>query len=185
MSLCGPLVLTPIFGYLWPDNYDWDRLKDIKKNSDDNTAVSAQMVEHDRVQTELSHVSEETRLVKARNYAIYASIFMTLAYLLLWPIPMYASRYVFSKPFFTGWIVVCFIWAFYGALTTILLPLWQGRTAMKEVFAFLLGKRQAKHVEGVEAMRVDIESETGHFSGKGSEKSTMYRTGEALVGDEK
>ena len=37
---------------------------------------------------------------------------LTVCLLLLWPIPMYGSKYVFSEKFFTGWVIVGIIWAF-------------------------------------------------------------------------
>ena len=47
---------------------------------------------------------------------------------------MYGTSYVFSKKFFTGWIVVTFIWGFFGAITITLVPLWESR---KEIVLFI------------------------------------------------
>ena len=52
----------------------------------------------------------------------------------LWPIPLYGTSYIFSKQFFTGWIVVTFIWGFFGAITITLLPLWESR---REILLFI------------------------------------------------
>ena len=47
---------------------------------------------------------------------------------------MYGTSYIFSKKFFTGWIVVTFIWGFFGAITITLVPLYESR---KEIVLFI------------------------------------------------
>ena len=46
---------------------------------------------------------------------------------------MFASGYVFSVKFFTGWVVVSIIWSFSSAFVTCLLPLWESRDALKSI----------------------------------------------------
>jgi hypothetical protein len=45
--------------------------------------------------------------------------------------PMYGSKYVFSKPFFRGWVAVGILWMFCSAFCVGLYPLWEGRHTMK------------------------------------------------------
>ncbi|KIW81909.1 hypothetical protein Z517_04935 [Fonsecaea pedrosoi CBS 271.37] len=85
-------------------------------------------------------------LLRARRNAIWASIGLTLAYVLLWPIPMYGSRYVLSKHFFIGWIVVTFLWAFYASTVITLLPIWEGRRSIAAFCRFLITPK-AKRLE--------------------------------------
>jgi hypothetical protein len=159
-SILVPLVLTPLFTYLKPDDYDWDELKEIKTQDELDTTTSqiAQRIPEDTVVVapesaidvaSKSHgytdeVKENTRLLRARKFALIASVFMTLSYLLLWPIPMYATKYVFSRVFFKGWIVVVFLWSFYAALTITILPLWEGRKSIKAFVLFMSGKVTGK-----------------------------------------
>jgi urea-proton symporter len=58
---------------------------------------------------------------------------------ILWPIPMYGSGYVFGKPFFTGWIVVTFIWGFFGAITITFVPLRESKDEISLFFRVLFG----------------------------------------------
>merc|ERR1711881_659141 len=57
---------------------------------------------------------------------------------LLWPMPLYGSGYVFSKPFFTGWVVVGFIWLFCTLLCVGVFPVWQSRATLFKVTMGLL-----------------------------------------------
>jgi len=144
MSLTGPLVLTPLITYLRPQDFDWNIFKQIKQADDSEPLHHKEGVSDADEATEETLAQEEQedrRLLRARNLAIIASIVMTLCYLILWPTPMYGSGYVFSKPFFRGWIVVCFIWAFYASMTITLLPLWEGRHSIKKFILFIVAGR--------------------------------------------
>ena len=44
--------------------------------------------------------------------------------------PLYGTRYVFSRPFFRLWVVWTFAWAWAAGLIITLLPLWQGRRTL-------------------------------------------------------
>lgn len=48
--------------------------------------------------------------------------------------PLYGSGYVFSKKFFTGWVVVGILWLFCSCFCVGLYPLWEGRHSMSNTF---------------------------------------------------
>ncbi|KAH9201189.1 Sodium:solute symporter family-domain-containing protein [Zygosaccharomyces rouxii] len=77
---------------------------------------------------------EENLLRKASKIASYLSIFFVLSFIILWPMPMYGTGYIFSRKFFTGWIVVLIIWMFFTAISVIIFPLWQGRHGIYTTF---------------------------------------------------
>jgi hypothetical protein len=66
------------------------------------------------------HPSE---LNSAFKLARWASGVLTSLMDFLIPIPMFLSHYVFSKGFFTGWVIVSFIWVFNSAAIGIILPI--------------------------------------------------------------
>ncbi|KAF2671558.1 solute symporter family transporter [Microthyrium microscopicum] len=66
------------------------------------------------------HPSE---LASAFKLACWASGILTFLMDFLIPIPMFLSHYVFSKGFFTGWIVISFLWVFSSAAISIILPI--------------------------------------------------------------
>ena len=72
-------------------------------------------------------IAEEKALARGLKIAYFLCVFFAFAFLLVWPIPMYGSHYIFSKKFFTGWVVVQIIWMFISAFCVILYPLWEGR----------------------------------------------------------
>lgn len=157
LSCTGPILLTPLLTMIRPQNYDWAQLKQIRL-ADDAADGAGNLDEEEQMEAELATESannpalsasdhadavEDTMMLKARKKAIYISIFMTFAFCLFWPVPMYASGYVFSRGFYKGWVVVLFLWGFYAALTIVLLPLWEGRHSIKSFVVFLFQGKKA------------------------------------------
>lgn len=74
----------------------------------------------------------------------------TLAFLVLWPMPMYGSGYIFSKPFFTGWVTIGIIWIFCSFFAVGLFPLFEGRRTLFNTFKFIFmdvtGKKHLKTI---------------------------------------
>merc|ERR1711977_108021 len=67
---------------------------------------------------------------RASKIAGWTTVTMTLVLLVLWPMPLYGTGYVFSKKFFTGWVVVGIMWLGFSSCCVGLFPLWEGRTSM-------------------------------------------------------
>jgi urea-proton symporter len=66
--------------------------------------------------------------------------------LVLWPMPMYGSGYIFSKPFFTGWVVVGILWIFCSFFAVGLFPIWEGRaTLIHTIKSMFGGKKPTRH----------------------------------------
>lgn len=67
--------------------------------------------------------------------------------LVLWPMPMYGSGYIFSKPFFTGWVVVGILWIFCSFFAVGLFPIFEGRaTLIHTVKSMASGKKPTRHI---------------------------------------
>lgn len=90
VSLCAPLFLTPLVTFLKPQDFDWEILKTIRKADDADVGQATVAIEED------VHFNEDAKLLRARKFAAIASIVLTLIYLVLWPIPMYGTRYGMS-----------------------------------------------------------------------------------------
>ena len=103
-SLCAPLVLTPLFTLIRPESYDFEKFKEVKPADDyedgDNHRIpeTAAQIQFEEEAARTHQEMNEKILLHARNWAIYASIAMTLIYLILWPIPMYATSYGKLRP---------------------------------------------------------------------------------------
>ncbi|KAI0163656.1 putative sodium/proline symporter [Pestalotiopsis sp. NC0098] len=153
-SLCAPLVLTPLFTFIHPEDYDFEKFKEIRP--------IGELAEEDPLyvpptQAELEALQEDEEkndkiLLRARSRAIWASIAMTLCFLILWPVPMYASSYVFSKGFLKGWVIFVFLWAFFATSVITLLPIWESRDSLVK-FARFVADIEPSFPGGRSAMR--------------------------------
>lgn len=155
VSLLSPIIFIPIFTFAFPHpEFDWEILKQIKrvdeteeimasegelnydeeKNSSEkdntiNPVTSVATVGKQLAQSNKDKLlAEETaHLAKSAKIASWICCFMALALLVVWPMPMYGSKYIFSKKFFTGWITVLIIWLFFTCFMVCIYPLWEGR----------------------------------------------------------
>ncbi|SCU94936.1 LADA_0G12398g1_1 [Lachancea dasiensis] len=93
-------------------------------------------VAQDVPQEKIDSLQEEEarQLRRASKFGSYLTIFFALAFLVVWPMPMYGSSYVFSKRFFTGWVVVLIIWIFFTGFAVCIFPLWEGREGLYTTF---------------------------------------------------
>jgi len=82
---------------------------------------------------------------------------------------MYGSGYIFSKPFFTGWVAVGIIWIFCSLLAVGVFPVFQGRKTLvnmvRFVFLDVTGKKHPKAMHAHNAVIVDESEEVGKGSG--------------------
>ena len=75
--------------------------------------------------------------------AIFVSLFFIFFYLIIFPLPLYGSGYVFSRSFFTGWVVVMFFWAFLALLIITIVPLYEGYKPLTEVLKLIMNKERS------------------------------------------
>ena len=83
------------------------------------------------------------RLRSALTVAITASITIPAIMDFIVPIPMFLSHYIFSRAFFTAWVVISFIWVFTSTAITCILPLWETRQFLGDVMGRVI--RGEKH----------------------------------------
>lgn len=145
------MVLTPLITYIKPDNFDWEifkqiksdvgTLEDLQSRRHHDTTTTAPIEEEEKAHDDERHDQEiNARLLVARKKAGICCVVLCLSFCILWPIPMYATDYVFSKPFFRGWIVVVYLWAFFAAITITCYPVWEGRASIARFFRYATGR---------------------------------------------
>lgn len=152
VALLSPLIFIPIFTIFKPQNFDWNILRTIQRVDEDEEIMEAtekrpksstDLETVHPIKSQISMVASELAVLKEkeleseaavlkRSFKIgsYICIGLTLCFVILWPMPMYGSKYIFSKKFFTGWVVVLIIWIFFSAFIVIIAPLWEGRDAL-------------------------------------------------------
>jgi hypothetical protein len=97
-SLFSPMLYSIIISLIRPENYDWNDFKEEKLviDSDEN---EQQQSSQDKSVTSSSTIEipqDDTQRRWAR-YALWWAIATFLGHWVLWPLPMYAANYVFSK----------------------------------------------------------------------------------------
>ncbi|KAJ4413510.1 urea active transporter [Gnomoniopsis sp. IMI 355080] len=175
VALLSPLVLiailTLIFGL---QRYDWKSMMQIRQGDDHDVAAAAHIVLENSAggQSEATHQFEveQKKLLQAGKLSKIITVVLTLALLILWPMPMYGSGYIFSKQFFTGWVVVGIIWIFCSLFAVGLFPVFEGRKTLaytaKAIFLDLTGKKHPG-----EAGNAPLEGRAEEHSDQGETKS--------------
>jgi urea-proton symporter len=107
VALLSPLIFIPVLTFAFgKQNYDWESMKQIRRGDDSDLAAAAhidlELTPGATIQSEETEAAEQAKLKKAALIARSLTVFMTLALLVVWPMPMYGSGYIFSKKFFTG-----------------------------------------------------------------------------------
>jgi hypothetical protein len=162
-SIMTGLIVTVTISLIKPDNFDWEVTRAINAlvvegttprdtstpelsdsgEKKDNSEVSSP-AQAPAISTELPpHLAPTAKdeddpktLRRAFKLACISAFVLTFILDFLVPMPMFFSEYVFSKGFFTGWVVVSFIWVFASSAISCLLPIWETRAS----FGKLMGK---------------------------------------------
>ncbi|GKZ87411.1 hypothetical protein CBS63078_3496 [Aspergillus niger] len=144
-SAFSPIVYSIVITLVKPQRYDWAEFRKEKLglerlDSDSDITVNGQGSEEQ--QTRSSFDSQE--LKRWGRIAAFWSIATFLGHWVLWPLPMYGSKYVFGKGFFTAWVIVGIIWLWITMLVAIFYPLLDGgMQQMLQISRALRGRREA------------------------------------------
>lgn len=166
VALFSPVLVTVVISLIKPDNFNFESTRGIKQVDDSVTTNNKEDKEADEVYNATNNtvetgadgptsasssnnntISEEEMafMNKSSRFAKMWSIVLSLALFILWPLPMYFSKYVFSKQFFTGWVVVSIIWVFISTIAVGIYPVYESRytllNIMREMWRDMTGKR--------------------------------------------
>ena len=156
VALLSPLIFVPLLTLITgSQRYDWKSMAEIRLGDDTDLAEAAgtdpEAIPGHTAQalSEEQNQREQATLSRAAVVARSLTVALTLALLVLWPMPMYGSSYVFSRKFFTGWVVVGIMWLFFSAACVGLFPLWEGRSSMTRVAKCLVRDLSGKGRKGI------------------------------------
>jgi len=152
------IVCTFAFGR---DDFDWSRAQTEIHIADDSDVkgLTAEQVAQERSHETLTP-EQDLALRRGKVKAIIIATVLCLIFVIIWPMPMYGTKYVFSRGFFKFWVALTFLWAFGAALTITIMPLVEGRKTIKLfVNMMFLGKKPVTSTEGVV---VDGSDSSGH-----------------------
>ncbi|GAD94882.1 predicted protein [Paecilomyces variotii No. 5] len=70
---------------------------------------------------------------KAERLAVAANVVFVLVAVILVPFTLFGTRYVFNKPFFSGWVVVSFIWVWTSMVICVIYPVVESVDALRDI----------------------------------------------------
>ena len=110
-ALCSPIIFIPILTYAFGrQNYDWVSMWNIRK-VDDSAILRRSSVDPERrpstaamhhravmraAAADAESDAEQAKLKKSALIARSITVFMALAMIILWPMPMYGNGDIFS-----------------------------------------------------------------------------------------
>mmetsp|Transcript_16670 Transcript_16670/g.27575 ORF Transcript_16670/g.27575 Transcript_16670/m.27575 type:complete len:689 (+) Transcript_16670:141-2207(+) len=127
VAICSSGLVSFVVSMIKPDNCDWSSTKAIA------------LIDGALPQDFSSAEEEQKALAKASRVALYGGWCMTICLVILWPVPMYTTHYIFSSGFFTFWVIVSIIWALIAGAVVIILPLWESRGAFVKLYKVCCG----------------------------------------------
>ncbi|KAJ6286794.1 Sodium:solute symporter family-domain-containing protein [Bipolaris maydis] len=140
VALLSPMIFIPVFTLIFGvDNYDWVSMKNIRLVDDSDVTAAANLDleavhgRHGTLSPE-AEAEEQRKLFRASKIAKTTTAALTLILLVLWPMPLYGTGYIFTKAFFSGWVIVGIIWLMCSTMAVGVYPLWEGRQSLVRNF---------------------------------------------------
>ncbi|KAF5309053.1 hypothetical protein D9619_013578 [Psilocybe cf. subviscida] len=162
-------IIATATSLIWPDNFDWEATRainrpspasshrlDEKSDSDSEKKNEARESTHSISGNSSVSPSDEDDelnpegLKSAFKFATYSSLSLFVVLILLIPLPLFFSSYVYTKNGLTGWVAVGIAWTFLSAIAVVVYPLWESREALlqisKGLYIDLFTKGSGKYV---------------------------------------
>ena len=106
--------------------YDWNLMNKEMK------IVEADMTESVKAQIAKAEQDEAT-LKKAYQFSLKGGGILTIVCVVIWPLPLYFSGYVFDLAFYGMWVGIAIVWVSIAAFCIIGIPIWEARGGFAKV----------------------------------------------------
>lgn len=160
-SIMTGLIVTVAISLIKPDNFDWEITRAINaipvtegvhadttappdtptnEEKSGKAALGSESPDLEPIGTiEAGPKIQEqgdspSALRSAFKLACVSSFVLTFILDFLLPMPMFFTHYIFSKGFFTAWVVISFVWVFVSSAISCFLPIWETRTFWGELY---------------------------------------------------
>jgi len=107
--------------------YDW------KEMNTHMNIVESDMSEKIKAEIAQRQQDEET-LKKAYKFSLKGGGILTIICVVIWPLPLYFSGYVFDLGFYSMWVGIAIVWVSVAAFCIICMPIWEARQGFAKVF---------------------------------------------------
>ena len=106
--------------------YDW------KEMNTHMNIVEADMSDKVKAEIQKRQQDEET-LKKAYQFSLKGGGILTIICVVVWPLPLYFSGYVFDLGFYSMWVGIAIVWVSIASFCIICIPIIEARTGFAEV----------------------------------------------------
>jgi len=121
VSISSGGIISIVISLLKPENFNFNIMK------------QKIFVTDQKIREIIEQDNDENFLKKNAHFTYKFATFFTFSLVIIWPLPLYISGYVFSLNVFTLWIYIAIIWAAGSAITMIMLPIIESRGGIIEV----------------------------------------------------
>ena len=108
--------------------YDWTQLNTQMK------IVEGDMTEEAKAAIAQAEQDEET-LKKAYKFSLKGGGILTIICVVIWPLPLYFSGYVFDLGFYGMWVGIAVVWVSIAAFCIICIPIYEARAGFAKVMS--------------------------------------------------
>ncbi|KAG8626573.1 hypothetical protein KVT40_005518 [Elsinoe batatas] len=138
-SAFSPALYSVVISLAKPANFDWRDYRKEKLAFDSDEDIQQP---HSNILEEDANSYEANKKNFRRWGKIAAawSLATFLGHWVLWPLPMYAAKYVFSKSFFTAWLVIAIIWLWGTLFVAGFYPIIDGREQLLHIWQAWRGR---------------------------------------------
>ena len=144
-SCFSPLPYTIILSLFNPQDFDWADFRKEKLAFEAPDEAIDPVIRHE-LDENPSGPGSQPHLKRWVKIAAYWSIATFFGHWVLWPLPMYASKFIFTKTFFQAWLVVAIIWLWGTLLVGGFYPLIDGHRQFTAIYKSLrYGKGQQQN----------------------------------------
>lgn len=157
-SIMTGLIVSVTISLIRPNDFDWELTRSINAITTDGVLPvepsTPELRDSNEKKGEHDHADPPQQGTAAQNlpehlaptiqedddprtlrrpfrFACIAAFVLTFILDFLLPMPMFFSEYVFSKGFFTAWVVISFIWVFASSAISCLLPIWETKDSIR------------------------------------------------------
>lgn len=147
VSAFSPLVYSPIITLFRPEHFDWADFRkeslafEVQDTSPNNLRRNSSVSRAD-VEIEAQSSDNQVLLKRWGRIAAIWALATFLGHWVLWPLPMYASKYIFGKGFYAAWLVISIIWLWGTLFVVGFYPTIDGRL---EIWAVWQAVREGRH----------------------------------------
>ena len=154
-SAFSPVLYSLVLSFVQPQNFTWAdfRAEKLAFDSDDDSSIAVTVTPNGEDLYHADGPEAQAYLKRWARIAAFWSLATFFGHWVLWPLPMYASKYIFSKEFFIAWLVVAIIWIWGTLFVVGVFPVVDGYRQFIQVWRALRqgNKSPTRHNEQAEA----------------------------------